>query len=199
MIRFGVFLMIVSIVAFVGFMVAPIASADVRKALEPYICGEGETLEVSVYRYRPGETSYSLYCEGDGETTSTDGLILISMLVFFAALGVSILFIIWGSVSLAGKQQAKLRQSFGQMMTGGEAQIFGFDVGDGSARTARRNVQIDLSDPNNPVVRRDTPDDGGNSNDSLAEKLRELQAAFDAGLLTQEEYDSKRQKILDKF
>ena len=197
MIRLGVFIMIVSIIGFIGFTVAPLASPDVRKALEPYVCDAGETLEVSVSRYRPGETSYSLYCDGDGISSSTDGLLLGSMLVFFVLLGLSILLIIRGSVAATRHQHINLQQQVDRMM-GGNAQVYSVDMGDGVMRGTRRSVQINFSDPNNPSVT-ETPDDGGNSGDSLAEKLRQLQDAFEANLLTQEEYDRQRQKILDDF
>lgn len=218
MLRWGIIFLVLSTVIFLVMMLVPIFAPEVLQPLAPIICGEGYTLKQDRYEYRrPGEYSVSVThtCVGDGEEFSADGAI------YLATFGISgVLFALGMWWTIAGAQK-RTRRAFGDVLDQGF-----ITVRTGSSDGSQRSVQIggqsldprvrgqlsQITDMLTSVgmapadialenAKREDMDifAGIDDENPLVEKLRQLDEARKAGLISQHEYDQKRQEILDEF
>lgn len=181
MAKLGCLLMIVSFVLLCGLVVLPVIPfLEDTKAfddiLQSVFCKEGEAVERDQYQTRDSEgTSYSmdLYCIGEeGRRDVTGQWFLVGMLGFMAPFLIGLFAFIFG-VNRGVRRVTINRDS--DVLGGGST--------------------LDLSSfmsPSQPV-----PSSSGGIK-SLTDKLKQIQDARDAGLITSEEYDRLRQEILDE-
>lgn len=218
MLRWGIIFLVLSTVIFLVMILTPIFAPEALQPLAPYICGEGYTLKQyrSEYR-RPGEYSVSIShtCIGDGEEFSADGPI------YLATFGISgVLFGLGMWWTIAGAQK-RTRRAFGDVLDQGfitvrgmssDGSQSGVSIGGQSLDPRVRGQLSQITDTLTSVgmapadialerAKREQTDifAGIDDENPLVGKLRQLDEALKAGLISQNEYDRKRQEILDEF
>ena len=146
--------------------------------LQSLLCEGGETVNVERHSYsrRPGETSYSAtyFCTNNEEVQRdvTGRAIMIGIAVFVVPFLIGLFMIIGGSIGMAGKAaSAAVGGATSTIMT----------MSADSARVNRNGF--------GPPV----------GKDSITERLKALKNAYDQGLITEAEYESKRQQILGEI
>lgn len=182
MAKLGCLLMIVSFVLLCGLVVLPVLPfLENTKAfddvLETVFCQEGETVERDQYQTRDSEgTSYSmdLYCIGEqGRRDVTGQWFLVGILGFMAPFLIGLFAFIFG-VNRGVRRTVTINRDT-DVLGGGST--------------------VDLSSFMSPSQPAPSSSRGGKS---LTDKLKQIQDARDAGLITSEEYDRLRQEILDE-
>jgi hypothetical protein len=179
----GILLDVVATIAMLFFVVLPaVMPIDDVPGLEPILqtvlCERGETVEVerSSYSRRPGQVSYSanFYCVREAGTRRdvSGRVMLFGLILFIVPMLVGVLLIISGSISMK-----KYRKRNDQANVISLLQGFGISVEDHGNNFGGM-----------------TPDAGESV--SLTERLKALKNAYDQGLITIEEYESKRKEIL---
>lgn len=215
MLRWGIIFLVLSTVIFLVMMLVPIFAPEVLQPLAPIICGEGYTIKQDRYEYsRPGEYSVSVThtCVGDGDSFSADGPI------YLATFGISgVLFALGMWWTIAGAQK-RTRRAFGNALEQGFVSVTSdgthskVHIGGQSLDPRVRGQLSQITDMLTSVgmapadialekARREDMDifAGIDDENPLVEKLRQLDEARNAGLISQNEYDRKRQEILDEF
>lgn len=181
MARLGCLLQIFSMVALcvlVGLPVLPFTAdnAMLDSVLQPLLCGAGETLRRDQYStsYRPGEVRFSMevYCvDGDNrERDATGQWIGLSIIAFTAPFMIGILLFIFGLFRTARRSADRLTAGLSQ--------------GLGAAGLNASPAQGIVGAANNPT---------------LTQRLKELQEARDAGLITEDEFQQKRRELVDRL
>jgi hypothetical protein len=174
----GVLMDVIATAAMLFFVVLPsVMPIDsvpgMRPILQGLLCERGETINVESHTYtRPGRvsTSANFYCvrESGAEREVTGKAIMIGIIGFVVPLLAGIFLIISGSAS---QKKKRYQTGVGAVLEG-----FGISIDDPSA------FQVVTTD----VIGRS----------SLTDRLKALKAAYDQGLITEAEYESKRKEIL---
>jgi hypothetical protein len=172
---------------------------NVLQIVEPLFCADGWRLDAERYSSNRGGTSVDFYCVRGDEREDANMRFLLFVL---GVIGVPVVMLI---VSLAGGRGNK-RKNVMQP----QSQTYVHNFSDGSGQMQVSVMQLDPSQVSSldtsPIEM--TPDGvkvnfGGTpmvvqhgDNLTLTERLRQLQEAYDAGLLTREEFEKTRQQIL---
>jgi hypothetical protein len=184
-----------------------------RAGIEPLVCTEGESLEIerTVSRPRAGETNYSAeyFCDGP-ETARRDvseNVVIIGIVGFIVPLFLGILLTVLGSIMAAsrtvrGAQQALAGAAFSSMP--GQT---GFTVNIPAGATVHK-VTMDTAQTTQDEVLdmlKNFGDGGaevlgmGDQRKDAAARLKDLENAYQAGLVTKEEYEAKRREIIRRI
>lgn len=189
MAKFGCLLMVVSFVLLCGLVVLPVIPfLEDTKAfddlLQSVFCQEGETVLRDQYQTTDSEgTSYSmdLYCiDREGQRRDvTAQWFLVGIVGFTAPFLIGLFAFIFG-VNRGVRRTITVTRNNADVLGGGST--------------------IDLSSFLSPTQTPQTSSfsTSGGGNKSFTEKLKQIQEARDAGLITAEEYDRLRQEILDE-
>ncbi|MBZ0285366.1 MAG: SHOCT domain-containing protein [Anaerolineae bacterium] len=181
MARFGCLLMIVSFVVLCGLVVLPVIPfLEDTKAfddlLQPLFCQKGETVVREQYQTTDRDgTSYSMdvYCVSEeGRRDVTAQWFLVGIVGFTAPFLIGLFAFIFG-----------VNRGVRRVTVGGDTDILG------GGRT------VDLSSFMSPSQ---AATSSSGSSKSLSDKLKQIQEARDAGLITVDEYDRLRREILDE-
>lgn len=186
----GVLLMIASFPIMFSYMIIQETDpATFGQLMEDIFCGDGERYNLMTSSgYRPGLTYVDMTCDrADG--TSRD----VTML-FFLLMGVSFIVPFFLGLMLTMR---------GMSVTRGSVVTLG-GVGGAMPTIRIGNQVIDVEAIKREAQRGGSFEStsfnvGAEERNSLTGRLKELQDAFDAGLLTQIEYDAKRRQILRDF
>ncbi|GEM_PF-2468870 len=177
---------IVGVVALILIFVLPSVVTDnkgINQLMGSIFCGDADAYvnNSQSYSYRPGETSYSLVAgcrETEGgaieDVSNTQGLVGFGVFTLGLLGGIGL--IIMSSIRGAAK-------TIGSLTTLGKSLAY-----------EGRIQRGDLTQPSPP-----TPVATSDGNNSLSEKLRELEASYQEGLINREEYDDARKRILGSF
>lgn len=177
----GCLLMVLALGLLVGMTVIPALlpslenAAVIREPLQRLLCTEGETLEgeQSVTNPRAGQTAYSMipYCvdrEGQRRLVQEE-YFLYSLVGFVVPFVTGLVLLIGGSITASRHAQRHLVGSILQ-----------------AAQTSTPRITTVQWGNIEPATEPAT----------LAERLSELKQAYDAGLISQTEYETKRAEIL---
>jgi hypothetical protein len=196
----GVLLLLLSFLIMGVFVVLPAVSPTlddvpfVKTVLQGILCKPDETLgsDYSSYNTPTSSTrSASLNCTNRErrERDVSGQAVLYGMIGYLATFLPALLLMITGAQSA---KRARMQEAMGQMtaMMGGQG---------GSFDAAGFHMDVDPA--GNVLVRMPdgkiyTGKQGVSTMPDLPERLRQLQTAFDSGLITREEYDTKRAEIL---
>ncbi len=180
----GIGLMIVGFVALFGIIVIPVLpltedNASINNYLQALLCNSGEKFVREQYQTRDSDgTNYSMtpYCE-DSDHRRED---VTGKWVLYGGGGFTLFFLLGLMLTIFGAKRAV--QSPVGAFTGGMVNGFGVNL-DGltSEKLKTLNAQMQAFST------------GGD----LTTKLRQIQEAKDKGLISSNEYDRLRQKILD--
>lgn len=180
MAKVGCLLILISMLALCLITVLPVLpfledSEAMDNMLQPLLCKSGETIERRQYSTTDSEgTSYSMdvFCQSATGVRRevTTRWFLFGIVGFLAPFLIGLFAVIFG-VSRNVKNTAAQALEMAQM--GGNAQYFGFDV---------------------PVS---TVSGMPSQNATLSARLKQIEDARAAGLITSEEYDRLRQEILN--
>lgn len=178
----GVLLDIFAVVALIVVVVLPAVTdiktiPSVNNMLQSVLCKTPETLRVEqhVYRYRPGSTSYSAtyYCENETRQRNvTDTATLMGIAAFVVPLLLGVFLIINGAMG-AVKQRT--------MTAVGMYDLSGMGV---NMRVSNLSGLSTMS---------------SGARGSTTDRLKALKQAYDQGLITEAEYETKRQSILNEM
>ena len=206
----GILLMVVAFVALFGIIVIPVLpptqdNATVNNYLTPLLCQPGEHLIREQYVTHDSDgTGYSMtpYCVNSERQREdvTGRWVLIGGGGFIVPFLLGLLITI---VSAARRQQNALFQSvpnsyggtdFAVFSSGNNTKTIGF--GDGAIKVNGFEIKMDglTQDKINALKSQMQANMGGGD---LTTKLKQLQEAKDNGLISSDEYDRLRQKILD--
>lgn len=189
----GVILMIISFPLMFFFILGTELAPDTFNGLiETLLCRGDETYNLETSSgYRPGLTYIDMTCISPGGSARD------VTLWYFAVTGTS--FIIPFMLGL-------------MLLMRGLKPVMSATIRTGSAPGAIRinNQTLDLdalmeqarSQPGGHTqtfISTSAPGSGGGSGNTLADRLRQLQEAYDAGLLTQAEYENQRRQIMRDF
>ncbi len=179
MAKLGCLLIILAVVGLIALVVVPVLpflenSPQVDGFLQPLLCQPGETVQREQYSYRDSEgTSYSMnvYCMGDGvERDVTMNWTLIGVGAFLVPFLIGLFAFIYGVNRNARNRSVTLTTA---------------SIGNtGWVMPSSGGMSVGT---------------GGSKNASLVQRLKELQDARDAGLISAIEYDRTRQQILDSM
>ncbi len=180
----GSLLMVLAFVILGTFIIAPAVIAPLDNApvlknfLQGVLCHQGETLTASYSEYdTPTSTTRSndMECvDSEGQQRDVNGSIIGIGLVGYLVPFLGGLFL-----TITGSWQRR------QRMMGIYRTPYQDNV---SPLVGGMNVRFDRFDNNSASV--------SHGHGTLTQRLSELKGAFDAGLLTQDEYDSKRKELL---
>lgn len=196
-------------------VVVPLVMAFVPQAdalTQSIMCPAGTTLERDESPASDGGTSISFYCVGkDGERTSADGPFAVIIIVLVMLPFLFTMLLVMASVGKFGTGGVVLPpgsvsvQTFTtpefQAMTAELARLKqDFHAGRISASEfqAQATALAQRAGLNNADVSMDVQVRGA-AGGTLADRLRQLQDAYDAGLLTRDEFDQRRQALLDQL
>ena len=196
---------VVPVSLFTGTMIASAGTAvwpPITALATPLICSGEIAYDSQYWSYRPGQqgVSRSIYCvEGDARTDITMSAIGVSFLVYSA-----IAFAVFGLLALAIRRRFGRAGEAPDLLRGvgvdgpaqGPASVT--DIGSilamvseaverGNARVVVRNMTV--GDPG-PA----SPDDG-----DPVERLAQLKLLLDQGLISAEDYDTKKTEILSEI
>jgi len=215
MIKLGILLIILSIIVLIGALLVP----EVVKPFAPLFCKEGETLRgetgsTSTVRGTSISTAYFCVDKEGQQRRVTDQVTLATTLVFLVVFFAGLGFILGGAARLARKT---MRETVGTMAFG-QPQVF--QAGDGvtvvtsnasttnpADETVRelmeglkqgvirmKGMEVRLDHlPQGTVI--SEPDEKFN----LTDALQQLENARASGLITEDEYQKMRKKILERF
>jgi len=150
---------------------------------QPIFCPADSTISAVRTTYsRPGETSTTVdfYCtDREGRITDVSAQANLAMFGSFL-LGT---FVVPFALSAGSRRRklAAMRDTAGS----------GDDLGDDQIQAIDGGYRMKSGGGGSGT--------GGDDDEGLVEKLEELQQALDAGLITQTEFDRKRQQIIDSF
>lgn len=218
-IMLGVVLMLAAIVLLLAMVVVPVIpatadNADVDTLLARVVCSPGETIIREQYTTRDSDgTGYSanLYCV-DNENQRRDETarwIIISIIAFTVPLLASIFMFIWGAGQAARRMRTVVLNAGSSPIpgvsvtqfstgTGSASPIEGLEIKEGSIKFGGMEVRMDGLTPERVQSLRQQVQTHTGA-DNLTNKLRQLQEARDAGLISTEEYDQLRKEILDNI
>lgn len=185
----GCFTIILGIALLVGLMVLPSIITDnenLNRLMGQIFCGNPAAYvnQSSSYSTRPGSITYTLNagCRRDDESiediTGIQGLVGVGGFILLLFTGIGII-----SISVARGAINKTRQ---WAQTAGVT-ISATDSPLADDRYARRLEIVGV-----------TPTASSN-NSILAQRLRELETSYEEGLLTRDEYDDARKRLIDQF
>lgn len=204
----GVLLIVVAVCSLMTVVVLPSVTPledipQLNAVFQSVLCEKGETLSVERYTFsRPGTTSYSaaFNCTLENRTRDVTGRITaIGIAIFLVPLLTAIFMIISGA-------SAATRRAFSA-----PADWVGSSVVVTSGPQIERLREIKQAYDQGTMSREDliqqvttvqqnwanSANSGINiASGSAVERLKELKAAYDQGLITETEYESKRQAIL---
>jgi hypothetical protein len=178
MTKFGCLLIILGIVSLLAIVVVPVLpflndNPAIDNFLQPLLCQPGETVRREQYSYRDYEgTSYSMnvYCLGDDEVERD-----VSTRWFIVGTVAFLVPFLIGLFAAIYGMNRNIRNSVSTLAT---PSIGNRDWGSGVMSV-------------NPA--------GSSSRPTLTQRLKELQEARDAGLISAIEFDRARQQILDSM
>jgi flagellar basal body-associated protein FliL len=184
-----------------------------RAGIEPLVCTEGESLEIerTVTSPRAGETSYSAEYFCDSSETArrdvTEDVLIIGIVGFIVLLSVGILLTIIGSMMAAARTVRSAQQALAGVSFSAVPGQAGFTV-NVSPGTSVRKVTTDATSTNQQELLDMLKNfgDGGAEvlgiDDRGADatgRLKDLEAAYQAGLITKDEYEAKRKEIIRRI
>ena len=182
----GCLSIIIGVAALLLIFVLPSVMTDntgLNQLMGSIFCGDADAYvnESQSYSYRPGETSYTLQAgcrktEGGKVEDVTNTQALVGFGVFTLGLLGGIWLIIMSSVRGAPRGITALTTALGSSL-----------VYDGK----RQGVNLTKAPPTDTVATSD--------NNNLSERLRELEASYQEGLINREEYDDARKRILQNL
>lgn len=196
MLKIGWLLFVVGMLFGMGSMVFMITSESSNPLIEGLICQENESLVRTSRPAYDGGQSINFYCQKDdgGERINVDGKFFLLVAIGFIPLMVSIPLIIIGSFRTAGRVQKTVMDT-----------VLNPGVGFGDGTTSQvfvNNQRVPVSNMKDinavlgAVMQR-----AGNLNDTqkltLKQKLEQLQEAYDAGLITYDELQTRKDRVLD--
>ncbi|MEZ4669221.1 MAG: SHOCT domain-containing protein [Anaerolineae bacterium] len=221
----GVVLIIAAVVFLIIAVVVPVVpnTAD-NKAIDDFmariLCNPGESLVREQYVTRDSDgTGYSatIYCINNERQRreATDKWILGSMAIFGISLCAGIAFIIWGSMRAARSVQTTVYATSGskvgqpgvtvqQFSSFGDSSspIDGLEINEGGIKFGGMEIRMDsLTSERVQTLRQQMQSamQSGTGSGDLSSKLRQLQEARDAGLITGDEYERLRKEVLDNL
>lgn len=180
----GIVLDVIAAAAMLFFIILPtVTSIDsvpgMRPIMQTLLCERGETVEVESRTFtRPGRvsTSANFYCERESGARRdvTGKAALFGIVGFGVPLALGILLIIWGSISMKSKEKQKHTVDNDVVSL-----LEGFGISIDQPPTSFQAVTIDAR-----------------GQGTVTDRLKALKAAYEQGLITQDEYESKRKEIL---
>ena len=192
MIKAGIILFILSIFFVVIGAIFIIGSEDAIDILDPYICGDNEDLiRTSTPTGRPNEQSIGFYCqkEDGGELVNADGKMMLAFGALFIPMLFSILLMIIGSArgSNDDTQAEALQRKFAERFGNTTATTYSI-----STSTNTHDIDAVIATVLDSVK-------GVNSTQQLTlkEKLEQLKEAYDAGIISYEEFELRKDRVLD--
>lgn len=202
--RFLIFAGILLIITAVIFMMATLGvfGTDIAaQIIVPISCEEGDTIRtqnrLSFSNNGSGQTTDFFCVDNEGDEEDVTGSVVMIIIVGFAGLlGTGILMIFIGAGILAKRVGQNFTNSlFGQQNLG-NVQSTSYDL-----RKSSNVSQAQLSPEAKAVMEQvfSQVGDAFGNNDTLADKLRQLDEAKQQGLISQSEYERTRQAILDSM
>ena len=194
MIKAGIILFILSIFFVVIGAIFIIGSEDAVDILDPYICGDNEDLvRTSTPTGRPNEQSIGFYCEKEdgGERVSADGKMMLAFGALFIPMLFSILLMIIGSARGANDnmQADALQAQFAEQFGNSTATTYSI-----STSTNTHDVDAVIA-----TVLDNFKEVNSTQQLTLKEKLEQLREAYDAGLISYEEFELRKDRVLDEI
>jgi hypothetical protein len=178
------------------FLFAPLFFADTafaeqsKRVQASLLCGENDTYAVETYKasyHEPGEVGVLFLCvDAEGKETDVTGGFIVIVLVAFIVPFFLLLFL---GLRGASKTVNTALAGQGAMIQGSGQPI----SPDSQAKLWEMRAGAVFNHMMNSATASNVP-----SNDkSLAEQLQELQEAYNKNLITREEYDQLRQRIIN--
>ncbi|QPC82983.1 SHOCT domain-containing protein [Phototrophicus methaneseepsis] len=200
MLKYGWLLFVMGMLFTVGGAFYIASSEAALDFLEPYYCEEGESL-IQTNRYDPYDNStiINFFCEGaDGARRSADWQFFLTILLLMAPLGVSLILIILGSIQQANAKKKNAeglvfgtgvvyRKEDGPIDVSGQAEDHSLDASEikDLIKEALQQNNLNVHPPQQELT--------------LKQKLEQLRDAYNAGVLTYDEYERNKERILQDF
>ncbi len=179
------------------FLFAPLFFADTAFAEQSkqfqgsLLCGENDTYAIETYKssyHEPGEVGVLFFCvDAEGKETDVTGGFIILVLVAFIVPFFLLMFL--GLQRGASKTANTALAGQGEMIRVNEQPI--------SPDAQAKLWQMGLGSVADQMMNPATTFKVSGDDKSLTEQLKELQEAYDKNLITREEYDQLRQRIIN--
>ena len=197
MFRFGWILFMFGMFFGIGGSIYLSVSDNALPLMETYFCEEDETLIRTSRQTYNGE-SINFYCEHEdgGVRRSVDDKFFLAIGVLLVPLMISLIFIIWGGINLAQRQQKNtMQQAFGQNSP--------YIDPNGNIYVKSSSASVGDATDVDAVIRAFTQQSSTNLSSvqtlTLKQKLEQLQEAYDAGLITYFEFNERKDRVLDEI
>lgn len=189
---FGVILSIILIGAGAFLMISEETGDPI---LEEWFCPENDTFVRTSSPAIDGGTNINFYCEDDdgGALNSIDGQVLLVIFVPIGVLAVSIIVMVMGTVRNASRAQRSFMQNYTLPTNSGMANV--------SVTTQSYTTSIDDPELKNMLgsLMAKAQHLQPNQATTLKDKLRQLQEAYDEGLIDHAEFERRKDAILDEI
>ncbi|GAB5493165.1 MAG: hypothetical protein Phog2KO_33800 [Phototrophicaceae bacterium] len=202
LIGLGIVLIFASVI-FMG-LVFGLAGEDVSaQIITPFACEDNETLRQEMGRIvttsdGTGQTIDFFCDDSEGQERNVTGVAVMVIIIGFAGLLIAGIFSTIIGASIASKN---LAQNFGGVISGQYGTVLNtqsatIDLRDGSFQEAQGQLTPELR---NIMKQASNQLDNLSGGDTLADKLQQLEDAYEQRLISREEYDKTRLAILDKM
>lgn len=201
LIGLGIGLIFASVI-FMG-LVFGLAGEDVSaQIITPFACEDNETLtqlQRSLPSYEGNGVTIDFFCEdSEGQERNVTGVAVMVIIIGFAGLLIAGIFSTIIGASIASKN---LAQNFGGVISGQYGTVLNtqsatIDLRDGSFQEAQGQLTPELR---NIMKQASNQLDKLSGGDTLADKLQQLEDAYEQRLISREEYYKTRLAILDKM
>jgi hypothetical protein len=198
MLKFGWLLFVIGILFTIGGAFFLASSDEALTFLEPYYCEDGETLiRTSRYDSYDNSTIINFFCQGLGDNPrNVDLQFFLTILVIMIPLDISLIMIILGGVR---QTQEKQKNAAGLVFGNGVA-YRKQDMPITVSRTVE-NINADDMPEIKDLIREALQKNNLNVQQelTLTQKLEQLRDAYNSGVLTHDEYERNKERILQEF
>lgn len=201
--KIGCLGIIISVI-FIGVGAFFIVSEDVGDPIfESLFCAEDETFTRTTRpSFDTGGEFVNFSCQNEnGDLNRVDGQVLLVVFIPLIPLFISVALLIVGTIRRVSKSTGGLLQNFATPAQGANIQTYTYTSKLGQTET---NPDFKSMSPLELMTWMENlqnvqPNQQSSQQLTLKEKLRQLQSAYDEGLITEEEFDRRKQAVLDEL